>query len=397
MVVKTWYGRIGQEAVAGQHGRNTPHHLPYRDCYKIEDMRQSECSWVLFVSHAVTKQVGVLKILKRYEDTRYALDTVQARQQCMREALCINRTFSPPIYRGLARVERLDLQRKQVITGELIEEPASGNIDPTAEYALVMHQIKDDRRLDYLLSDAKRKQKISLLGHYKQLLLNRIIYMHRHQAEVSRSREGEPEWGSFEQLRVKLEGNLELLENAFVKSKHGLDSYVPWFEEQKSILPRLLRGGYKHCFADRVQGEHIRHCHGDLKTPNIMIEPRANARSGEAVDQVWLLDAIDFNASYSNIDTLSDFAMLVVDIEVRIGDCELAREMIKDYLELTRQRGSEARAVLDYYLFEKAIVGAAVSVLDEHSPAFSRIFLDVARKHAASFARQVEELIPMPV
>ena len=83
--------------------------------------------------------------------------------------------------------------------------------------------------------------------------------------------------------------------------------------------------------------------------------------------EIWsgvrVLDAIDFNPDFCNIDTLSDFAMLVADIHARTSSSELAYHIIEDYLRLTKQQDKGSRFALNYYLVEKAFVGALVSIL----------------------------------
>jgi len=94
---------------------------------------------------------------------------------------------------------------------------------------------------------------------------------------------------------------------------------------------------------------------------------------------MWILDAIDFNPSYSNIDVLSDLAMLVIDVQVRMNTPWLADFMIDEYLSLTEQQDEVSRFVLSYYLIEKAFVGAAISIVYDNAPDLGWAFLEVAR------------------
>src|SRR5205085_1000072 len=104
---------------------------------------------------------------------------------------------------------------------------------------------------------------------------------------------------------------------------------------------------------------------------------------------VYLLDAVDFNEMYSNIDIVSDVAMLVIDIQTRTKSLELANLMIEEYLELTRQQDKLSRLVLSYYLVEKAIIGAAVSILYDRLPDIGLAFLEVAQMRLEDLKRQV--------
>ena len=119
-------------------------------------------------------------------------------------------------------------------------------------------------------------------------------------------------------------------------------------------------------------------CHGDLKSPNIWILPYNEASHGKSGQYVKILDAIDFNPTYCNIDILSDFAMLAIDIQTRTSSVEFANEMIDHYLELTGQKDDSARAILDFYLIEKAFVGAAISIVYDNLPQFGMRLFDIA-------------------
>jgi aminoglycoside phosphotransferase family enzyme len=101
------------------------------------------------------------------------------------------------------------------------------------------------------------------------------------------------------------------------------------------------------------------------------------------------LDAVDFNPMYSYIDILSDFAMLVTDIHARTKSHELANSMIENYLELTNQQDKVSRSVLAYYLTEKAIIGAAVSILYDKVPDVGLAFLKTAEMRMIDLERQL--------
>ncbi len=86
----------------------------------------------------------------------------------------------------------------------------------------------------------------------------------------------------------------------------------------------------------------------------------------------------------SNIDTLSDFAMLVIDVQTRTKSPALAGEMVKYYLEFTGQNDQTARSVLAYFLVEKAIVGAAISIVYDNLSELGLSLLEIARTRMQS-------------
>jgi len=96
---------------------------------------------------------------------------------------------------------------------------------------------------------------------------------------------------------------------------------------------------------------------------------------------VKLLDAIDFNPLFRNIDILSDFAMLVIDVRARTWSDTFARIMIDDYLQLTQQDDTPARNILEFYLVEKAIVAAAINILFDNQLELGLRLLQLAQEH----------------
>ena len=346
--------------------------------YKIEDMRQSESAWVLFTRHMPTKQSFVIKMLRKYKDTRYSLEIVDKRQQCQLEALHWNRIFTPGIYLGLARIHKLDLQRKVVTLEEIVRNPRKERLDPDSDYALVMHQLSAEKRLDYILSE----ENTFYCKIYIKILVRRISEIHEQLAPLS-IEEGR-QWGSYEYLELKLLHNIALA--APIVDIDGTSSkrYSPkvrntftWLKDK--LLHAFTHYAYQKYFEQRVQEQYIKRCHGDLKAPNIFMASYNDCSLQELWRHVWIIDAIDFNHSYSNIDVLSDLAMLVIDVQVHMKSPGLATFMVDQYLALSGQQNEAAQLVLAYYLVEKAFVGAAISFVYDNAPDLGQAFLEAAK------------------
>ncbi len=373
--------------------------------YQIEDARESECALILFARDTLTSERVVMKILRQYKDTRYSLATLYERQQCQLEALERNRVFTPEVYIGLARIDYLDLPQGRFAIEEIIRSSTPGGIsllgleqgffpineiianptqeilDHDAEYALAMCQLPEERRLDRLLSEESE----DALLDFMHLLSKYVAYMHTNLVKPLDVDEDETKWGSYEQLHCKLLHNLGLLD--LVLTTSILDQHftfdlskdtLHWLEEM--LLQVFTESRYRSYFEQRVREQRIKRCHGDLKSPNIWILPPDQSCNGKPGECVKILDAIDFNPSYSNIDTLSDFAMLVIDVQTRTKSPTLADKMVEDYLELTDQNNQTARSVLTYYLVEKAIVGAAISIVYDNLAELGLSLLEIARK-----------------
>lgn len=351
--------------------------------YLIEDIRQSEHAMVLFTKQALTSDRFVMKLLRNYKDTRYSLETVEKRQQCQLEALRRNRIFSPGVYIGLAPVRLYDLSKKYTCIGELLTSPSQDSFESNVEYILLMHQLPEERNLTVLL----KEQDTTILQELIRSLAEHIAAIHMQFLAVD-TIEDDKQWSTYEQLREKLEHNFGLLD--LVLTTHTPDlNYdflrrtISWLK--KTLLELFNQKHFRDAFEQRIHERRIQHCHGDLKLSNIWILPYDE----EPSQRIKILDAIDFNSTYCNIDILSDFAMLVVDIQARTSSDMFATEMIEHYLKLTDQVKDSARAVLDYYLIEKALVGAAISVVYDNAPELGLKLLNIAVKRLQSLLSQL--------
>lgn len=360
-------------------------HSPRVHYYEIIGKRESENASCLFVRNSSGEDF-VIKLLHEYGDSRYSLKTLGERQLCQLEALQSNRRYAPQVYFGVARLYERDDHRISI--GEIMHDPTEADIDPNVEYVLLMEKLADNGRLDYLL----QTQDEEMLWQYIQLLTEYVIRIHTYKylAAPSPSHGNGVQWGSCEQLNVKLEHNFGLLDLmlALDKDRHNVCTSL------KETLKRVFMGESQHreYFERRVLEQCIKHCHGDLKAPNIWILPHCCEPGTEPWKRVWLLDAIDFNPSYRNIDILSDFAMLVIDIQARTKSIKLADKMIKYYLEHTNQQNEAAKAVLEYYLVEKAIVGASVSIVYDHLTELGSSYLEVAQMRAKNLKHRLNAL-----
>lgn len=350
--------------------------FPYTSSYMIEDQRNSEHATVFFTRQRFNRKYTLMKVLHKYEDTRYQQETVGKRQYYQLEALRRNRAFSPEIYLGLASVEEQNLRNIRI--GELLQWPTHDDLEPNVEYALIMRQLPEKRNLVTLF---KQQDSIAWSQHI-HILTEHVAHIHR-QLIATEPTEDEKQWGTYQQLEKKLLHNFGLLDLVLKTQIPGVDyddvrQKITWLKERLYSL--FEQEGYRDYFDRRVRNQCVRLCHGDLKSPNIWILPYEKRGKRDASHFVKILDAIDFNPTYCNIDILSDFAMLAIDIQVRTNDEALVKEMIDTYLRLTNQEDACARAVLDLYLSEKAFVGAAISIVYDNLPELGLNLLNIAVK-----------------
>src|SRR5579884_4022355 len=348
--------------------------------YFIEKQFHSESAWIVF-AHAFSNEPYVLKILRGYRDTRYDLSTPDKRRQCQLEALQKNRMFTPDTYKELALVRDWK-DGHYILTGDILEHPTHEMLEsrPDAEYALIMKRLPDERRLDNLLNQCG----ITLYDDLC-MLTSYLAEMHG-RLELPDDTPVNPFWGSPQQLEDKLWHNLELLHLILASGQyHYLQESI--FRLHSGLLEVFSQCRSAGFFEQRQREKAIRNCHGDIKALNLWILPAASQGSSSPCHRVKLLDAIDFNPTYCNIDTLSDFVMLAIDIETRTNPL-LADSLVDYYLTLTKQDNEAARTVLAYYRIEKAIVGAAISIVYDNLPELGLRLLDVAQRHLNIQLRQ---------
>lgn len=361
---------------------NVPLSLSPR-AYQIEEVKESECAQVIFARHIQTSICRVIKILQPYKDTRYSLETLEERQGCQLEALRQNRRFTPEVYLGLAPVEELDMENRQLSLGHVLEDPTQETLESGREYALVMQRLPENDRLDHVLQKGKRAQ----LQEIMQLLAEKITIIHNKLAPPL-SEQDALHWGGEKHLQSKLLHNLALLELIPRTASLEMDDHQQLEKRLTTLSEGLLEKFLSHCadgyFEQRRVRQVLKHCHGDLKTPHIWMTSfdSGGCPHGDFQDErrMLLLDAADFNPSYTHIDILSDIALLAADIQARTNSFALANRLLESYLEMTGQRDEVSRAVLGYYLVEKAIVGAAVSLVYDHLPELGHAFLHVAEQ-----------------
>ncbi len=103
---------------------------------------------------------------------------------------------------------------------------------------------------------------------------------------------------------------------------------------------------------DRLQRGHVRDCHGDLHLSNIV---RFGGR--------WLpFDCIEFSEELRYIDTASDLAFLLMDLDVR-GHDAAANRVLNEYLTLSGDFG--ALSVLKLYCVYRSVVRAKIARLQQ--------------------------------
>lgn len=362
--------------------------------YPFEDEVILTTTRVIFTR---SKRFGVKICLKLWQRTAEEVcddQLIVRSDEYLLEGLAFNRKFAPGIYQGIASVTILDDKKiqhdKKIQRGSLIRHPREEQLHGSKigeRNALVMGRLGKHDQLEQQLKAGKVDA---------AFLACEVARMHRlvHRLSVGNV---PGKYGTPAQILSKLELNIPFFEEAVNRLyPNGRDRY-------KSIC-NILKNAcqvFAPLFEDRYNGDYIKRCHGDLKITNLWVcrMPHTFFRR-----RLLALDCIDFNPSLCHIDTLSDVAMLAVDLERfalpespgrrGIGDLEQFKPTIlpqqkqtysflHTYLKAMQEDIARVEPLLEYYMTEKAIVCTYVSILfDTHNYDLGRQYLQIACIHA---------------
>jgi aminoglycoside phosphotransferase family enzyme len=267
------------------------------------------------ISHVFLAGAFAYKLKKPIDLGFLDFSTLERRLRCCEEELRLNRRLSPELYLGVVSV-----------TGTA-SAPRIGGSGPVQEYAVQMHRFPQEALLD--------RQELS--GELIDRLAVEIADFHaRIPVAETRSPFGTPE----AVLAPMVENLVQIRARAVQPDpRERLDRLEAWtrarWQTLSPMIERRRRNGY------------VRECHGDMHRGNIAL-----------VDgEIRIFDAIEFNPFLRWIDTASEIAFLIMDLE-ESGATPLARRFLNRYLE--RSGDYELLALLDLYKVYRALVRAKV-------------------------------------
>ena len=238
------------------------------------------------------------------------------------EEIRLNRRLAPDIYLDVIPITK---------TNETFSIAGDGEI---VEYAVRMHEFNQHCLIEQYLNDQK------LTDNHILQLADTLANFHNNIAIADeQSPFGLPEEAikPVEHNFVLLEPILdddELLKKLNTIKQASLDLYT-------AIKPVLLQ---------RKQHGFIRECHGDAHLGNIAIID----------NEIVIFDGIEFNDSFKWIDTMSELAFLVMDLQDHEQD-NYASMVLNRYLETTGDYAG--LRVLRFYQLYRAMVRAKVTAL----------------------------------
>ncbi len=337
------------------------------------------------------KQQICLKMWLKCHNDLYKTEDLTKQTKFLLEGLAFNRRFSEDIYYGIVPV-LLDKPEK-IKCGPLIEYPALEKLAFDKPYALVMKRLNEKWRLDHQLL-SERLGNISGM----EFLAYQVAEMHKKLDHSLTT------FGTSDRIADKLDFNNEQFHKALEERRVNTQIMASsafskidmlWIESASKLLKQVSKA-HQQDFKKRRQEGHIKRCHGDLKATNLWICTSSNNQS-LVQDRLIALDCVDFNPEFCNIDTLSDVAMLAIDLEMRLENVtegrnqdfsgqHLARHFLQAYLKAAGENET-VWPLLEYYMTEKAMVCAYMSILYDELPTLGEKYLKVVSAHSQELTK----------
>lgn len=293
--------------------------LCHAECFdhSVDDIAliETHISWVILTG------AFAYKIKKPVDFGFLDFSTLDKRLFSCQEELRLNRRTSDRLY--------LDVVPVCEQQGRL----RVGGAGSTVEYAVKMRQFDPHATLlDLLQDNTPAPQEFIRLGY--------DIGAFHLKAEAAT---GGMNWGDHQAVADPVVENFSQINERVPAPDRPLVAKLQ--ADAKAALADL-----KPVFKKRKQAGYVRELHGDLHTGNI-------AR----IDGQWVpFDCIEFNPNLRWIDTASDIAFLVMDLQYR-GFAQQANCLLNAYLEYTGDY--PALRVLPFYLAYRAMVRAKVTLL----------------------------------
>jgi len=270
---------------------------------------ETHISWIVLTGEYVYK----IKKAVHFDFLDYS--SLQQRHHFCLEELRLNRRLAPKLY--------LDVVP---ILGSYDNPQWSGDGE-VVEYAVKMKQFDPTTQLDRIEINAKEIVQLA----------DQIVSFHAHIEQASGA------YGTPERLYQPMLNNFNYLHKLQDVDIESVQAIEEWTQQcYKRLYEELLR---------RKAKGYIRECHGDMHLANmVLIE-----------DRVTIFDGIEFNETLRWIDTFSELAFILMDLEFR-GYRAYATLLRNLYVELSGDY--EGLRVLRFYQTYRAMVRAKIAAIE---------------------------------
>jgi len=244
--------------------------------------------------------------------------TLEKRKYYCEEEIRLNRRLCPDIYLDVVPITLED--NKMVLGG-------SGQV---VDYAVKMKEFPQKQIMTKLLQQGKVNE--GTIDSICNILVDFYI--------SGESTENIKQYGSIESVRKNTDENFEQTESV-------VDITIPketydYIQGATDMLYRK-RGDV---FNRRIKEGHIRDCHGDLHSGNIVVS-----------DKIYIFDCIEFNKRFRYCDVASDIGFLAMDLDF-LNHPYLSSYLIKRYVEKSGDKS--IFDVLNFYKCYRAYVRGKV-------------------------------------
>ncbi len=228
------------------------------------------------------------------------------------------------------------------------------------EYVLRMRQFPQSA----LLLDQFEKGNVTV--EQMQTLAKVVAAFHARAATNNHIRS----YGTVAQIRRAIDENFQQTTGYVERDGHGPQTRQQ-YDETQAYCDRFFED-HVNWFAQRLEADRIRECHGDLHLRNICLWH----------DRFYLFDCIEFNEPFRFVDVMYDVAFTVMDLEARDRP-DLANAFLNAYLEQTGDW--QGLQVLPLYLSRQAYVRAKVTSFLLDDPSIGEAEKQAAWKTAAHY------------
>ena len=311
----------------------------YPDVTHTVQLKQTHISYIFLTDRFV------YKVKKPVDFGFLNFTTIDRRRFYCHEEVRLNRRLSPDVYLGV--VELRSAEDGLAFTG-------SGAV---IDYAVKMVRLPEEQMLDSLLGANK----------LNEAAIRRVA---RTVAAFHLKAEAAPEidqYGTSETIARTWEENFSLASD-FIGETLTMNDF--------SFMRQGVEGfmaANAALFDERIARGFIRDCDGDLHMENICL--------GE---EVWIFDCIEFNARFRYIDTASDIAFLLMDLEYHFRP-DLSAAFLDEYCAVSGDDG--CRPLLDFYKIYRAFVRGKVASLQLRDPDIPAEAHAAARQRALGYFR----------
>jgi aminoglycoside phosphotransferase family enzyme len=264
----------------------------------------------------------VYKIKKPVNFGFLDFSTLEKRKYYCNKEVELNSRFSKGVYLGVFPV-----------TFNGIKHAINGKGD-VVDYAVKMRRLSDE---DLLKTRFKKgtvtSENIGKIGEA-------IAAIHK---TSIRSREID-KFGKLNSIKLNTDENFQQTEEFIGDSisKERLYDLKKWTEE--------FYKEHKELFTQRIENGKIRDCHGDLHMEHVCL-----------TDPIIIFDCIEFNDRFRFIDSASDIAFLLMDLEFN-GGKSLSEKLYKAYLECADEKNEDLfYHLVNFYKVYRAYVRGKVT------------------------------------